>query len=51
MTPFILAATPGDVIKPVFGYDGLRGQQSAIIAHALAGGDSLVLAAEKGSQP
>jgi len=38
-----MAATPTDVLKRVFGYDSFRGQQQAVIAHTLAGGDSLVL--------
>ena len=38
-----MAATPRDVLKRVFGYDSFRGQQQAIIAHTVAGGDSLVL--------
>ena len=38
-----MPATPQDVLRRVFGYAGFRGQQEAIIAHAVAGGDSLVL--------
>ncbi len=36
-----MAATPGDVLKRVFGYESFRGQQQAIIEHTLSGGDSL----------
>jgi superfamily II DNA helicase RecQ len=36
-----MAATPGDVLKRVFGYESLRGQQQATIEHTLSGGDSL----------
>ena len=38
-----MPVTPQDVLRRVFGYSGFRGQQEAIIAHAVAGGDSLVL--------
>ena len=38
-----MPVTPQDVLRRVFGYGGFRGQQEAIIAHAAAGGDSLVL--------
>jgi len=31
------------VLRQVFGYDAFRGQQQAIIDHAIAGGDALVL--------
>jgi len=31
------------VLRQVFGYDSFRGQQEEIIAHVIAGGDSLVL--------
>ena len=32
-----------DLLRRVFGYDGFRGQQEAVIEHTVAGGDSLVL--------
>ncbi len=32
-----------DILRSVFGYDAFRGDQEAIIAHVLAGGDCLVL--------
>jgi ATP-dependent DNA helicase RecQ len=35
--------TPQDVLRRVFGYDGFREPQAAIIAHLLAGRDALVL--------
>jgi ATP-dependent DNA helicase RecQ len=35
--------TPLHVLKTVFGYDGFRGQQQAVIDHLLAGQDALVL--------
>ena len=38
-----MPVTPQDVLSRVFGYSGFRGQQEAIIAHAVGGGDSLVL--------
>ena len=38
-----MPATARDVLGRVFGYGGFRGQQEEIIAHAIAGGDSLVL--------
>ncbi|MCY3843116.1 MAG: DNA helicase RecQ [Acidobacteria bacterium] len=38
-----MPATPQDVLRRVFGYSGFRGQQEAIIARAVGGGDSLVL--------
>ena len=38
-----MPATARDVLGRVFGYGGFRGQQEEIIAHAVAGGDSLVL--------
>ena len=38
-----MPVTPQDVLRRVFGYSGFRGQQEAIIAHAVGGGDSLVL--------
>ena len=38
-----MPVTPQDVLRRVFGYGGFRGQQEAIIAHTIDGGDSLVL--------
>ena len=38
-----MSAPAHEVLRRVFGYSGFRGQQEAIIAHAVAGGDSLVL--------
>ena len=38
-----MPVTPQDVLRRVFGYSGFRGQQEAIIARAVGGGDSLVL--------
>jgi len=35
--------TPLGVLREVFGFDGFRGQQLAIIEHAIAGGDAVVL--------
>jgi ATP-dependent DNA helicase RecQ len=32
-----------EVLRRVFGYDGFRGEQAAIIDHVVAGGDALVL--------
>ena len=32
-----------DVLRRVFGYDGFRGDQAAVIEHVIAGGDALVL--------
>ncbi|MFQ5953753.1 MAG: DNA helicase RecQ, partial [Kiloniellales bacterium] len=34
---------PLDVLESVFGFEGFRGQQAAIVDHAMAGGDCLVL--------
>ena len=38
-----MPASPSDLLCRVFGYDGFRGPQEAIIEHTIAGGDSLVL--------
>ena len=38
-----LSATPLGVLREVFGYEQFRGPQAAIIDHACAGGDALVL--------
>src|SRR5713101_5080475 len=35
--------TPLGVLRKIFGFDGFRGQQLAIIEHAIAGGDAVVL--------
>jgi ATP-dependent DNA helicase RecQ len=35
--------TPFSILQAVYGYDGFRGDQAAIIDHVLAGGDALVL--------
>ncbi len=35
--------TPRDVLKRVFGYDGFRGPQQAVIDHVRGGGDALVV--------
>jgi len=32
-----------DVLRSVFGYDSFRGEQDAIVAHVVAGGDAVVL--------
>ncbi|MEY4652304.1 MAG: putative ATP-dependent helicase, partial [Pseudomonadota bacterium] len=37
------ASTPLSVLREVFGYEQFRGPQAAIIDHAVAGGDALVL--------
>ncbi len=36
-------ATPHDILKQVFGFNEFRGEQEAVIAHVMAGNDSLVL--------
>ncbi|MBK1731512.1 DNA helicase RecQ [Thiococcus pfennigii] len=38
-----MAPTPRDILHSVFGYQGFRGQQEAVVAHVVAGGDALVL--------
>lgn len=38
-----MIAAPRDILERVFGYASFRGQQEAIIAHTITGGDSLVL--------
>ena len=38
-----MPASAQDVLRRVFGYDAFRGQQEEIVAHTIAGGDSLVL--------
>ena len=35
--------TPLGVLRDIFGFDGFRGQQLAIIEHVIAGGDAVVL--------
>src|SRR5262245_54032414 len=35
--------TPLEVLRTVFGFEGFRGEQGAIIEHVVAGGDALVL--------
>jgi ATP-dependent DNA helicase RecQ len=37
------AAGPLDVLRRVFGYDGFRGEQAAIVEHVSGGGDAVVL--------
>ena len=37
------APAPLDVLRRVFGYDGFRGDQAAIVDHVCAGGDAVVL--------
>ncbi|MBA3907701.1 MAG: DEAD/DEAH box helicase, partial [Pseudonocardiales bacterium] len=37
------ATAPLDVLRRVFGYDGFRGEQAAIVEHVCAGGDAVVL--------
>ena len=37
------AAGPLEVLRRVFGYDGFRGEQAAIVEHVSAGGDAVVL--------
>ena len=37
------SATPLDILGEVFGYNSFRGPQEAIVNHAVAGGDALVL--------
>lgn len=36
-------ASPVDALRTVYGYDGFRGEQAAIIEHVAAGGDAVVL--------
>jgi ATP-dependent DNA helicase RecQ len=36
-------ASPLDILGEVFGYNSFRGPQEAIVNHAVAGGDALVL--------
>ena len=38
-----MPASARELLHRVFGYDGFRGQQQAVIEHTVAGGDSLVL--------
>ena len=38
-----MPASARELLHRVFGYDGFRGQQEAVIEHTVAGGDSLVL--------
>ena len=38
-----MSASARDLLHRVFGYDGFRGEQEAVIEHTVAGGDSLVL--------
>jgi ATP-dependent DNA helicase RecQ len=37
------ATEPLDVLRRVFGYDGFRGEQAAIVEHVCTGGDAVVL--------
>jgi len=37
------APAPLDVLRRVFGYDGFRGEQAAIVDHVCGGGDAVVL--------
>ncbi len=36
-------AAPQDLLRSVFGLRGFRGQQEAVVAHVMAGGDAIVL--------
>jgi ATP-dependent DNA helicase RecQ len=36
-------ATPGDILRTVFGHQAFRGHQAEIVEHVVAGGDAIVL--------
>ena len=38
-----MPASPLQILRDVFGFDGFRGNQAAVIEHVVAGGDALVL--------